>query len=237
MKSLFRYITPAGPCEYLPGQVWQFEHEIVATMSAAEYQERLRQGWRRFGHLVFRPRCANCTACHSLRVDVGRFRPNRSQRRNWKLNEGIVRLFIGRPSVTREKLELYDRYHAHQTQTKDWPRHAPKDPDDYRDGFVDNPFLAEEWCYTLDSRLVGVGYVDPVPEGLSAVYFFYDPAERGRGLGTWNVLNVIDQAAARGLPHVYLGYFVAGSASLEYKAKFGPNQTLGTDGVWRDFAE
>jgi len=234
MISLFSYVTPAGPCEYLPGQTWRYEHEIVAALSAAEYQERLRQGWRRFGHLLFRPRCPSCTACRSLRVDVAGFRPNRSQRRNRKQNEGVVRLDIGRPSVTRAKLDLYDRYHAYQTGAKGWPGHPPKDADDYQDAFVDNPFPAEEWCYTLDGRLIGMGYVDVVPEGLSAIYFYYDPAERDRGLGNWNVLSVIDRAASRGVPYVYLGYHVAGSASLEYKANFAPNQTRGPDGVWRD---
>jgi arginine-tRNA-protein transferase len=139
---------------------------------------------------------------------------------------------VGLPSVTRDKLNLYDRYHAHQTKAKGWPAHSPKDPVEYQDGFVDNPFPIEEWRYFLGPRLVGIGYVDRVPDGLSAVYFFHEPDERPRGLGTWNVLCVIDRAAALGLPYVYLGYYVAGSASLSYKANFGPNQTLEPDGRW-----
>ena len=73
-----------------------------------------------------------------------------------------------------------------------------------------------------------------MPEGLSAVYFFYEPGERRRGLGTWNVLSVIERAAALGLPYVYLGYHVAGSASLAYKADYSPHQTLHPDGHWRE---
>src|SRR5436190_1461996 len=63
MELLFHYETPPGPCEYLAGQTWRYEHDIVASLTAAEYQERLHRGWRRFGHLLFRPRCPNCTAC------------------------------------------------------------------------------------------------------------------------------------------------------------------------------
>jgi arginyl-tRNA--protein-N-Asp/Glu arginylyltransferase len=85
--------------------------------------------------------------------------------------------------------------------------------------------------------LVGVGYVDRVPAGLSAIYFFYEPTKRDRGLGTWNVLNVIDRAAALRLPHVYLGYHVEGSDSLGYKANFVPNQARDSDGTWRDFVD
>jgi arginine-tRNA-protein transferase len=237
MISLLHYETPPGPCGYLAGQTWRFEHEFVGTLSPAEYEERLRQGWRRFGHLLFRPVCQTCTACQSLRVDVARFRPNRSQRRNRRLNEGAIQLTLGAPTVTRQKLELYDRFHAYQTVAKGWPDHGPKDVAGYRDSFIANPIPVEEWRYTLGGRLVGVGYVDRLPAGLSAIYFFYDPAERDRGLGTWNVLNIIDRAAAAGLPHVYLGYHVAGAASLEYKANFAPNEALGPDRVWRGLVE
>src|SRR5437016_6658816 len=155
MISLLHYETPPGPCGYLSGQTWRFEHELVATMSPTEYEERLRQGWRRFGHLLFRPACPSCTACRSLRVDVARFRPNRSQRRNRTLNESAVRLDVGPPSITAAKLELYDRYHAYQSETKGWPDHGPKDAADYRDSFTVNPILVEEWRYTVGDRLVG----------------------------------------------------------------------------------
>jgi arginine-tRNA-protein transferase len=235
MISLVRYETPVGPCGYLPGQSWRFEHEFVAAISALEYQDRLRQGWRRFGRLLFRPVCPHCTACRSLRVDVANFHPNRTQRRNRKLNFGAVHLSIGPPSVTRQNLDLYDRFHEYQVDAKGWPEQGPKEAEDYSETFTANPIPSEEWSYTLDGQLVGVGYVDLVPAGLSAVYFFYDPAYRRRGLGTWNVLNVIDRAAMLGLPHVYLGYYVAGSASLEYKANFARNESLSPEGIWREF--
>src|SRR5262245_23578565 len=105
MESLFHYVSPAGPCGYLPGRTWQYENEYVAAMTAAEYEERLRQGWRRFGRLLFRPRCPACTACRSLRVDVARFRPDRSQRRNRQLNERAVSRTVGDPDVSREALD------------------------------------------------------------------------------------------------------------------------------------
>jgi leucyl-tRNA---protein transferase len=237
MISLLRYETPPGPCGYLPDQTWRYEHEVVGEMTPAEYEERLRQGWRHFGHLLFRPNCPTCTACRSLRVDVARFRPNRSQRRNRALNEGTVRLTLGRPVLTQEKLDLYDRYHAYQSAAKGWPDHGPKDAADYRDSFATNPVPVEEWRYTRDGRLIGVGYVDRLPNSLSAIYFYYDPAERNRGLGTWNVLSTIERAAALGLPHVYLGYHVAGSASLEYKANFAPNEVRDADGAWQSFRD
>ena len=235
MESVFRFVSLPTICHYLPGQTWRLEYELVTRISPAEYHERMRNGWRRFGHTLFRPRCPECNACQTLRVLVAQFRPNRSQRRVRKLNEGVVRVQICVPEATREKLELYDRYHTFQVEAKDWPEHLPKDAADYIDSYVDNPFPVEEWCYFLDDRLVGVGYVDALPAALSASYFYYDPELRRRSLGTWNVLSILESAAQRGIPHVYLGYYVKDCPSLEYKANFAANQIRSPDGVWRDF--
>jgi arginine-tRNA-protein transferase len=233
MESAFHYVAPPGQCGYLPEQTWRLEYELVSELTPAEYLERMLQGWRRFGFAMFRPRCPACSACRSLRVVVDRFVPNRSQRRVRKLNEGAIRLRVGVPTVTPAKLELYDRYHAFQSQARGWPIHPTRDKASYLNSFVENPFPIEEWCYYLGTRLAGVGYVDSLPEGLSAVYFFYDPELRQRSLGTWNVLSVLEQAGRRRLPYVYLGYYVAGCQSMEYKLHFLPNQLLGKDGQWR----
>ena len=106
---------------------------------------------------------------------------------------------------------------------------------DYDDSFVDNPFPTREWRYYLGEALVGVGYVDPLAIGPSAITFIHDPSHRERSLGTYNVLALIDHARTLGQPHVYLGYYVAECPSMAYKARFATNQVLGLDGIWRDF--
>ncbi len=235
MKSVLRFRAPPSTCGYLPDRVWRLEYEQVAVASPAEYMERLLHGWRRFGRMFFHPRCPGCKECRSLRVVVDDFQPDRSQRRCRKRNESEVRLEIGEPSVSLAKLDLYDRYHAFQAEHKGWPEHPPRDPEDYFSSFVDNPFPTQEWRYYRADRLIAVGYVDDLPRGLSAIYFFYDPDERDRGLGTWNVLSLLEQARLRKLPHVYLGYYVADCPSMAYKVRFAPNQLLGLDGRWHDF--
>src|SRR5260370_5678078 len=123
MESLFRYVAPPSTCGYLPDRRWSLEYEMVADISAFEYQQRMEQGWRRFGGTMFRPQCPACQACQSLRVLVPRFRPDRSQRRTRKVNLGEVELRKGPPTVTRAKLDLYDRFHAFQSGAKGWPIH------------------------------------------------------------------------------------------------------------------
>jgi arginine-tRNA-protein transferase len=239
METLFRYVAPPSQCGYLPDRLWSLEYEYATELTTGEYLGRMLAGWRRFGHTLFHPACPACTACRALRVPVATFRPDRSQRRARKANEGTVEQRIGAPAVSRARLALYDRYHAHQAQAKGWPVHPAKDAASYSDSFVQHPFAVEEWCFYLGRRLIGVGYVDVLPDpargGLSAIYFFYEPQERHRSPGVWNVLCLIDEAARRGLPYVYLGYYVQGCASMEYKARYLPNEIRGDDGQWRPF--
>lgn len=95
MESVLHFVAEPSPCGYLPGQHWSMEYELVSDQTAAEYQERLTAGWRRFGAMLFRPRCRQCNACRSLRVQVERFRPDRSQRRAARTNAGQVEVRVG----------------------------------------------------------------------------------------------------------------------------------------------
>ncbi len=230
-----RFLERPRPCSYLPDRPARMEYEWADRLTSAEYLDRMNEGWRRFGRTLFRPRCPACRACQPLRVDVDRFRPDRSQRRAWKANSGEVLLEIGPPGVDDESLDLSRRYHEAQTEAKDWPEHE-EDSGSFVASFVDNPFPTLCWRYRLGTELVGVGFVDDVPAALSAIYFFHDPAHRDRSLGTFNVLSVIDRARAWGKRYVYLGYYVEGCRSMQYKARFRPNQVLGVDGTWKDMS-
>jgi arginyl-tRNA--protein-N-Asp/Glu arginylyltransferase len=231
VDARLRFVAPPVRCEYLPQEVARLEYLQVDRMTAVEYRDWLRRGWRRFGHLLFRPACPSCRACWSLRVPVASFEPHRTQRRIWKANSGSVTLAIGEPSPSPMTRALYEKFHRHQQAAKGWPATDPGGAD----GFAENPFPTEEWRYAVEGRPVAVGYVDVLPESLSAIYFFYDPDERRRSLGTFNVLSIIDEARRRGLPWVYLGYYVEGCRSLEYKGRFAPNEVLAPDGAWMPF--
>ncbi len=224
-------------CEYLPHESAQLLYGIAPDLRPSQYNELLGTGWRRIGPVVFRPDCPSCRKCLSLRVPVASFRPSRTQRRIWKHNAQEVVLRIGAPSLTPERLEVYRAFHDHGHQTKGWPDRNAENRADGVSGlglFLTNPFPTEEWSYWIGDRLLGVGYVDVVDEGLSAIYFFHDPHESKRSIGTLNILHVIEAARQRGLSHVYLGYYVNGCRSLEYKARFKPNEIF-TGAIWEAF--
>ena len=222
MPPNLTFLSSPSPCEYLPRRMSRLRYEVDSGIQPADYMDRLKAGWRRFGPILFQPECGECRECRSLRVPVEKFHATESQRRAWKRNIGEVTLTIDTPSITPGKLRLFADFHQHGQDTKGWPADAARS----LDVFVLNPFATEEWSYHVGDRLVGVGYVDALPEGLSAIYFYWDQSEQRRSLGTFNILQLIEVARQRRLPHVYLGYYVEGCRSLEYKTRFGPNEIL-----------
>jgi arginine-tRNA-protein transferase len=225
------FLSPLSPCEYLSDRLSQLRYELRPDILPPDYLDLLRDGWRRFGPIVFRPECPSCRMCQSLRVPVRSFRLTQSQRRVWKRNAGAVTISIASPSICPEKRDLFDRFHRDGQETKGWPAMGGTN----LDLLLANPFPTEEWTYHLGERLIAVGYVDALPEGLSAIYFYWDPAERHRSLGTFNILTMVESARERGLTDVYLGYYVEGCRSLKYKSRFRPNEVLTAEGVWEAF--
>src|SRR4029450_8743109 len=143
-----------------------------------------------------------------------------------------VTVRVGTPSLSPDRLDLWTRFHRHGYETKGWPAENGDDP-----GMVlEKPFRPEEWTYYAGGRLIAVAYVDALPEALSAIYCYYDPTESARSPGTFNVLSLLAAARERELPHVYLGYYVAGCRSTEYKRTFRPNEVLRADGTWGAFS-
>ncbi len=227
-----RFLSYPSPCSYLPDQLNRMEYETVARLDPADYEARLAGGWRRFGRTLFRPRCPACVACRPIRIPVDSFRPDRSQRRIAARNGGDVRLSIDEPGPSGEDFDLYRRFHDARSAGRGWRPLEPDADESFAESFLDNPVPTRRWRYRIDGRLVGLGFVDEIPGGLTAIYFVHDPAEARRSLGTWNVLSLIGHARDLGKPYLYLGYYVAGCISMAYKARFRPHELRDDAGHW-----
>ena len=100
-------------------------------------------------------------------------------------------------------------------------------------------FLTAPWSPTLflelrqGPRLLGVAVTDLSLHGLSAVYTFFDPDETERGLGTFAILQQVELARRRGIPWIYLGFWIEGHPKMDYKRHFRPLQIRTIDG-WVD---
>jgi len=226
------YRTAALPCPYLTDRVERkLVTELVGREAASFYNALSRAGFRRSHNLAYRPACAGCQACLPVRIPVGEFRLSRSLKRVVKLNCDLhARLTAA--SVSIEQYRLFLRYQR--------MRHADSDMaamtyGDYRAMIEDSP-VATRLIELRDAAgsLYGACLLDLLDDGLSAVYSFYDPDDGNRSLGNLLVLSLIDEAREQRLPYVYLGYLIAESPKMAYKARFSPLEGLGPSGWRRD---
>ena len=215
--SVRLFQTLPHPCGYYAERTAQ---NLVIDPSAPElarvYDSALEQGFRRAGGHVYRPHCPGCAACIPCRIAVEAFVPSRSQRRCERRNADLE-VHLAPPTRTDEQFELYRRYLAERHRGGGMDDPAPEDFE---------RFLAAPWSPTRfvefrhHGRLLAVAVTDFCAVGLSAVYTFFDPEERARGLGTYAILSQIRLARHLGLPHLYLGYWIAGHPKMEYKENF-----------------
>jgi len=227
VDSLDAEPSPPSPCPYLPGRESRLLLLRPERLTSGLYQLFLDLNFRRLGQGVYRPQCEGCRECRQLRVDVATFRPTRAQRRCRKRNTDVVAA-LGKPEATPEKHEVYRRYlEARHDGMMSGSR------EEFEAFLQDKAPFTREVVYRAGGRLIGAGILDALPEALSAVYFYFDPAEAHRSPGTFNVLWLVEQCARRGIPWLYLGYHVARSPTMAYKAGFRPHQILGDGGDWR----
>jgi leucyl-tRNA---protein transferase len=226
MTELFRTIEQPRPCSYLPSQSASLEVRAVEEATEIEYGQMLARGWRRFGWQVFRPACARCRECRSIRALAQEFQASAGQRRVMRKNES-VRAELHPLFVVPETVQLYNRYHRFMHEHRGWELQQASMAS-YHDMFLSGPaHLGRQWLYFDDDRLMGVAMMDEVPEqAVSLVYFFHEPEWRAQSPGVFSVLTQIEYARAKGWPHAYLGYWIKDCGSMNYKNRFRPYEML-----------
>ena len=228
------FATAAVPCPYVPGRE---ERKLIVELAGSAapefYDELSRAGFRRSHRFAYRPACRSCAACVPVRIAVEHFAHTRSTRRVRNLN-GVL---AGRLLTPRASVEQFELFFAYQRS-----RHCDSDMAamsyaDYR-GMVEDSAARTAIVEIREpgGALVAVSLIDRLDDGISAVYSFYDPAHHRRSLGTWCILWLVEECRRVGLAHVYLGYWIAESPKMAYKARFPALERL-FDGRWVPFVQ
>lgn len=225
-----QFTTDPHDCSYLPGRDARLEYSYAPQLSPDEYEALMNEGCRKFGYAFFRPVCGQCQLCRPIRFDARLLKLDRSQRRALKRNKDL-QIRIGEPVCDQQRMELFRRYHKAQREQKNWALQNESDLE-YDACFIQNPIPGAEISAWQGDELRGVILTEITPNVVSAVYHYYDPAEKERGLGTFLILQCAELARQIGRRWVYLGYFVEGSASMAYKAKFQPSEVQNVEGIW-----
>lgn len=238
MTAPFRFprffVTSPSPCPYLPGREERKVFTELTGPHATELNDALgRIGFRRSQGVAYRPSCAGCTSCVSVRVVTQDFVANASQRKLMRRHEDLE-VAACRPWATDEQYQLLRRYLSARHPVGGM---AGMDEDDYADMVEHSPVNSllieyrEPGRGGARGRLIGACLTDRQADGLSMIYSFFATEEDGRkGLGNYIIMDHIARARDAGLPYVYLGYWVKGSQRMAYKTRYRPIEMLGPNG-------
>ena len=218
------YVTAPQTCPYLDGRMERKLFTALQGDRAEMLNDALsKQGFRRSQNVLYRPSCAECSACLSARIRVADFIPSRSQRRTLNRNARLSRRTTS-PWATEDQYALFRRYldsrHADGGM-------ADMDIFEFAAMIEETPVRSKVIEYTRPpeglarhGHLTAVCLTDILDDGLSMVYSFYEPDRTRDSLGTYVILDHVALAHEMGLPYVYLGYWVPGSRKMGYKANF-----------------
>ncbi|MEL7299614.1 MAG: arginyltransferase [Pseudomonadota bacterium] len=216
------YVTAPQPCPYLEGRMERKLFTALQGDTAEMLNDSLsKQGFRRSQNVLYRPSCADCSACLSARINIANFAPSRSQKRVLKRNGDLVRQATA-PWATEDQFDLFRRYldtrHAEGGM-------ADMDIFEFAAMIEETPIRTRLVEYHRPDNggrdtLTAVCLTDVLDDGVSMVYSFYEPGLERRSLGTHIILDHVKIAREAGLPYVYLGYWVPGSDKMGYKARF-----------------
>lgn len=217
------YATQPHACSYLPDQqATTLFLDPSQPMDVGIYADLSELGFRRSGDHLYRPHCQRCNACVPARIPVARFESGRQHKRIFKRNADIG-VTAHRPRYTEEYFDLYRRYIEQRHSDGDM---YPPSREQFSTFLVRELPFSTFYEFRAAGRLLAVAVTDLLPNGLSAVYTFYDPDEDRRSLGRFAILWQISEAERLGLKAVYLGYWIKNCQKMNYKTQYRPIELL-----------
>jgi arginine-tRNA-protein transferase len=223
-----------SPCPYLAGRTSRMPLRMpMRRLTPREFEACLIVGDRRSGSFLYNTQCDGCRACEPIRIDVQRFAPSRTQARTFKRGERLFRTQIGAPRVDAEHVALYNR---HKQERGLGHPGGEFDDDSYREFLVESCCETREIAYYLEDRLAMIAIVDVGENSLSAVYTYFNPDLERYSPGVYSVLKEVELCRAWQKQYLYLGYYIADSEHMRYKATYLPHERR-INGAWREIGK
>lgn len=229
LKSTIKF-----PCSYIEGNMEQriyvdlkeFDNKIEAI------SELSKNGFRRSYDHMYIPNCDDCKKCISSRINIDRFFYSKSIKRNLKINQDL-KVVVNSKNIEKQRYNLFQKYcevrHSHgQMQFMTY--------DEFNNFFHHNCNSNKIVdLFNPNNQLVGSMLLDDLNDGFSAVYSFFNPKLKKRGLGKNLILRSINLLEKKNKKFLYLGYWIRESRSMNYKSSFSGLE-LFLNGNWKIFS-
>ena len=224
------YVTAPQDCPYLENNVERKLFTALYGSNSTRLNNSLsKQGFRRSQNVLYRPSCSNCNACMSARIPSIELKLSKSQKRIISKNEDLIRV-INSPLATDPQYELFKKYinkrHANGGM-------SDMDAEDFasmiEETNVESKLIEYHTQKNGTLELVSFSLIDILDDGISMVYSVFDPELKERSLGTYMILDHNNLVIEMNLQFVYLGYWVEGSAKMDYKRRFRPLEVFTND--------
>lgn len=237
------------PCDYTNDRNVLSRHYALSTAPLIQCQEDgisqralkfslLPQGYLSQALSVMANACFGCNGCVPLRVNTQKFYISNSQRRLFTKNQYHVDLFDMQDLSEDSLFNLYTRY-----QRTRHPKSAMAhwDIDRFEKwvsvaqyGMVLSKLIPAHDGQPPKTQMVGYAVIDAHDKAWSLEYNVFDPAFEADSPGKRLWIYAAALAKIKGIEHVYVGSWKAGSPTLDYK-KYHKGLEAHVDGEWVDF--
>ena len=159
--------------------------------------------------------CANCIP---IRLVAAAYPSSGKRAKKLKQLNGDLIVTLAEAAYKEEYLRLYEKY------VRERHGESKASVEESYKSLISSPMAAISEYRNPGGILVGIGFLDLLPQGLSSVYFAFDPGESKRSLGAYSIYAEAELSLRLGKKYYYLGFWVPGAKKMDYKADFPPFQ-------------
>ena len=219
------------PCSYIEGNS---EKRIYIDLKnfrnkISIISELSRSGFRRSYDHMYIPHCDSCNLCVSSRINLKKFNYTKSTLRNLKKNLDLS-LSFNTKNIKEERYELFIKYCSQRHNNGQMQYMRIEEFENFFHNNNNDTIIVD----LIDSKrnLYGSILLDILEDGYSAVYSFFNPHSKKRGLGKNLILRCLELLKLNNKNNLYLGYWVKDCNTMDYKSSF-EGLELFINGEWR----